>query len=290
MIEIRQVHKSFGDNHVLKDMTLTLSKGTIFGLIGINGAGKSTLLRLLSGVLIPDQGEITYDGLTLNDQMVRKNIFYLSDQPTHSLYMTIKDLSQLYQVFYPFDETLFYAILRQFNLDEKMTLHHISKGMKRQAYLACAFASKAKYLLLDEVFDGLDPVARLKFKKLMIEHSDLDRIFILTSHSLRELEDICDSFGLIDLGHFKKFGQMDHEMEKLTKYQIVLKDKSSFDTSTLPLTMVYTQQEGRILTLVVEGPHPDIQTLIDEDTYHVIDELHMSFEEYFMAYQGGELK
>ena len=108
--------------------------------------------------------------------------------------MTIKDLSQLYQVFYPFDETLFYAILKQFNLDEKMTLHHISKGMKRQAYLACAFASKAKYLLLDEVFDGLDPVARLKFKKLMIEHSDIDLIFILTSHSLRELEDICDSF------------------------------------------------------------------------------------------------
>lgn len=291
MITVKNINKSFGDLHVLKDINLTLNNGTIFGLVGINGAGKSTFLRLLSSVLLPESGNILFDEKEiLSDEANRMNVFYLSDQPTHTLYMTIKDLKELYKVFYPFDDEQFQSILALFNLTEKMSLSHISKGMKRQAYIACAFASNAKYLLLDEVFDGLDPVARLKFKKLMIDHSSDDKIFILTSHSLRELEDICDEFGIIDEGHFKRFGHLSDELSKLMKYQIILKDKLPYTFSNPSCNILHQQQDGRVLTLIIEGIHPPLEEIIDAKDYHAIDELSISFEEYFIVYQGGASK
>ena len=291
MITVTNLNKSFGDLHVLKNINLTLENGTIFGLVGINGAGKSTFLRLLSNVLIPESGEILIDEQALKlNQESQRNIFYLSDQPTYTLHMTIKDLKELYKVFYPFDEQLFLSILDLFNLSEHMILNRISKGMKRQAYIAAAFASNAKYLLLDEVFDGLDPVARLKFKKLMIDSSSEDKIFILTSHSLRELEDICDSFGIIDEGYFKRFGHLSDELAKLKKYQIILKDKNPYQFLTQDFKLIYHQQEGRVLTIIIEGNHPPLENIFDSNDYHAIDELAISFEEYFMVYQGGVFK
>lgn len=291
MITVKNINKSFGDLHVLKDINLTLKNGTIFGLVGINGAGKSTFLRLLSGVLLPESGDILVDEKEILTNLEnRTNVFYLSDQPTHTLYMSIKDLKELYKVFYPLNDEKFQSILSLFNLKESMSLSHISKGMKRQAYIACAFASNAKYLLLDEVFDGLDPVARLKFKKLMIDSTSEDKIFILTSHSLRELEDICDEFGIIDEGHFKKFGHLADEISKLMKYQIILKDNLPYTFENPELTILYQQQEGRVLTLIIEGSHKPIEEIIDSKLYHVIDELPISFEEYFIVYQGGASK
>ncbi|MDO9629431.1 MAG: ABC transporter ATP-binding protein [Acholeplasmataceae bacterium] len=291
MINVKNINKSFGEIHVLKDINLTLEKGSIFGLVGINGAGKSTFLRLLSGVLIPESGAIEVDEVLLGtDQGIRKNIFYLSDQPVHSLHMTIKDLKEIYKVFYHFDDEKFASILKLFNLRESMSLNHISKGMKRQAYIAAAFASNAKYLLLDEVFDGLDPIARLKFKKLMIDSSSEEKIFILTSHSLRELEDICDSFGIIDEGYFKRFGHLANEISKIKKYQVILKDKEPYQINKDTFNLIYHQQDGRVLTIIIEGTHPSLEETLNSNDFHVIDELPISFEEYFMVYQGGENK
>ena len=291
MINVTNLNKSFGDLHVLKNINLTLEKGTIFGLVGINAAGKSTFLRLLSGVLLPESGNVYIDEIELGEnQELRKNVFYLSNQPTYTLHMTIKDLKELYKVFYPFDDQTFQSILDLFNLSEQMILNRISKGMKRQAYIAAAFASNAKYLLLDEVFDGLDPVARLKFKKLMIDSASADKIFVLTSHSLRELEDICDSFGIIDEGYFKRFGHLSDELSKLTKYQIILKDKNPYPILNKELNLLYFQQEGRVLTLIIEGNHPPLEEIFNANDYHAIDESSISFEEYFMVYQGGATK
>ena len=158
--------------------------------------------------------------------------------------------------------------------------------MKRQGFIALAFASGAKYLLLDEVFDGLDPAARLKFKQLMISDEHKDKIIIVTSHSLRELEDICDSFGMIDEGHFKRYGELDFELNKLKKYQIILNDKTSIDIDKAHPKAIYHHQDGRILTLVIDSTHT-LNDYISNDKYHVADELPISFEEYFMITQKG---
>ncbi|MFU8793604.1 MAG: ABC transporter ATP-binding protein [Acholeplasmataceae bacterium] len=288
MIEVKNLHKSFGRHNVLKDINLTLEKGTIFGLIGINGAGKSTFLRLIMGVLRPDSGDITIDqqSILLNNDL-KQSIFYLSDQPPFNNQMTFRDLANLYRVFYPFEEKTFQSILKMFSLNAHINLSQISKGMKRQGYIALAFASGAKYLLLDEVFDGLDPVARLKFKQLMISPEHQDKIIIVTSHSLRELEDICDAFGMIDEGHFKRFGNLDFELNQLIKYQIILKDTLPIQLIDQENTPVYMHQDGRILTIVINVNH-HLDHYISSDIYHVADELPISFEEYFMIHQEKE--
>ncbi|AUD63810.1 hypothetical protein BK010_09490 [Tenericutes bacterium MO-XQ] len=287
MIEVKSIYKSFDDHLVLNNLNLTLEKGTIFGLIGINGAGKSTFLRLIMGILKPDQGDILVDGKSvLFHDDIRKNLFYLSDQPPFNHQMTFKDLADLYKVFYPFQDDTFINILAMFGLNTHQNLSQISKGMKRQGYIALAFASGAKYLLLDEVFDGLDPAARLKFKKLMISDEHKDKIIMVTSHSLRELEDICDSFGMIDEGHFSRFGDLSYELNKLKKYQIILNDMTSITSDKSLSKAVYHHQNGRILTLVIDSNHT-LDEYIVSDKYHVVDELPISFEEYFMITQKG---
>jgi ABC-2 type transport system ATP-binding protein len=287
MIEIKKVYKSFGDHSVLRDVNLKLEKGTIFGLIGINGAGKSTLLRLIMGILRPDAGEIEIDQKSiLVDNDLKKSVFYLSDQPPFNHQMTFRDLAELYKVFYPFEEATFRAILNMFSLNESINLSQISKGMKRQGYIALAFASGAKYLLLDEVFDGLDPAARLKFKKLMLSEEHQDKIIIVTSHSLRELEDICDSFGMIDEGHFKRYGNLDFELNKLIKYQIILKDTTPVNMINPNHEPIYIHQDGRVLTIVIDV-NDQLDQYIQSEFYHVADELPISFEEYFMINQKG---
>lgn len=287
MIEVKNIYKWFNGHLVLNNLNLILEKGTVFGLIGINGAGKSTFLRLIMGILKPTKGDIYIDGKSvLYHDDIKKNLFYLSDQPPFNHQMTFKDLADLYKVFYPFEDDTFISILAMFGLNPHQNLSQISKGMKRQGYIALAFASGAKYLLLDEVFDGLDPAARLKFKKLMISDEHKDKIIMVTSHSLRELEDICDSFGMIDEGHFSRFGDLSHELSKLKKYQIILNDLTPI-TSDKPLSKaVYHHQNGRILTIVIEFNHT-LDEYISNDLYHVVDELPISFEEYFMITQKG---
>ena len=164
-MKLKACIKNYGENRVLTNLDLTLEKGTIFGLIGINGAGKSTLLKLIMGIIKPSEGLIKIDNQSVFDhEESKKKLFYLSDQPPFNHQMTLNDLADLYKVFYPFDQHMFEEILTQFGLIKNQNLSQISKGMKRQGYIALAFASGASYLLLDEVFDGLDPAARLKFK------------------------------------------------------------------------------------------------------------------------------
>ncbi|WP_162140337.1 ABC transporter ATP-binding protein [Haploplasma axanthum] len=288
MIEIKNLNKSFGSKHVIKNMNLKLEKGTIFGLIGINGAGKSTLLRLLSGVLNPDSGEIFVDEKLINEES-KKKIFYLSDNPPYTSLTKLVDIKELYETFYDFDNQIFEEIIEIFKLPINEPISKFSKGMRRQGYIALAFATKASYLLFDEVFDGLDPQARLKFKQFMINNINSEQIIIITSHSLRELEDICDTFGMIDGGYFKRYGQIDFELNKLKKYQIVLKELEK-DVFIKQLKCLFKKQEGRVLTIITEELTEDINNYLDKNNYLVIDELSISFEEYFIVTQEENKK
>ncbi|PKK94310.1 MAG: hypothetical protein CVV61_00270 [Tenericutes bacterium HGW-Tenericutes-6] len=285
MIEIKSLTKYYGETRVLRKIDATIKDGTIFGLIGINGAGKSTLLKLISGMIRPSLGEIIIDESSpLFDESLRTKIFYLSDQPNYAPSSTLSDLAKLYQVFYPFDYQVFQEISNIFGVSVSTPFGNLSKGMRRQGMIAIAFATGAKYLLLDEVFDGLDPAARLKFKKLMIEYQTENRIFILTSHSLRELEDICDSFGMIDNGMFKKYGDLNDELHKIKKYQVILKSVEKVVLKENHPSYYQMTQEGRVLTLICDQT-VDIQTYIEKDNFLACDESPITFEEYFLLQQ-----
>ena len=203
MINIMNLVKSFNDKKVLDNLNISIEDGTVFGLIGINGAGKSTLLRLISGVYSQDLGIVEVGGeCVFENEKIKKDIIYVSDDPYFPFSSTIKSLKVFYSSFYNLNEDLYQKYLSMFNLKENALISSFSKGMKRQVSLLFAMAISPKYLLLDECFDGLDPLVRLNFKKALTELIQDKKItVIISSHNLKELEDICDSFGILENGH-----------------------------------------------------------------------------------------
>ena len=185
MIEIKNVCKKY-DYPVLCDINLTIDDASIFGLIGINGAGKSTLLNMLSGVMDVDSGEILYDGEKVyENNAVKRQVFYLPDEPFFTMNTTPKNILDTYKIFYDIDYERYYQYLEKFHLPKEKSMYNFSKGMKRQVFVALALAIKPKYLFLDETFDGLDPFARLSLKRALIELVDENQTtVIISSHSL----------------------------------------------------------------------------------------------------------
>jgi ABC-2 type transport system ATP-binding protein len=280
MIEIKNLSHTLGNKTVLKDISLTFSENKIFGLVGVNGAGKSTLLRCMASVYNPDNGSIEYDGLNVNNENVRKDIFFLPDDPYHSLQLTCKSMFNMYKVFYPdADVDTYKRLIREFNLDEKKTLNTFSKGMRRQAYIVCALAIAPKYLLLDEAFDGLDPYTRKKVKAELISLvENKGGTVIISSHSLRELENLCDSFILLDNNTVPAYGDISEKVNEMCKFQLAFTsqiDESAFDN----LPVVAIERNGKFIRIVLKGDRDTMYNSLLELSPAVIEEMKMDFEE-----------
>ncbi len=284
MIEISDLTKTYdGKENVLKGVRLSVAEGSVFGLVGINGAGKSTLLRLIAGVLEKDGGQVCVDGEEVyENERVKQGIFFLPDEPYYTANVTARALAQTYASIYDFDEKVFAEYMEKFKLDEKKPIRNFSKGMKRQVFVALAFAIAPKYLLLDEAFDGLDPLARLVFKRGLVKLvEERGATVIISSHSLRELEDICDSYGILDKGEITCFGQIDSALEKLHKFQAAFANpltKEDFAFECLSFT-----QTGRVVQLIARGEADDIERKIREKNPLFVEEIEVDFEEMFIG-------
>ena len=216
MIEIKHLYKSYEKGKpVLKGLSVNIEEGSVFGLVGINGAGKSTLLRVLAGVMQADSGEVLIDGEEVyENERAKGKIFFLPDDPFYTSNVTAEGLAEMYRAVYHLDIDVFRHHLAQFALQGNKPIRNFSKGMKRQVFVALALAIAPKYLLLDEAFDGLDPLARLTFKKCIVKLvEEKGTAVIISSHSLRELEDICDSYGILDHGEMTSSGDLANERE-----------------------------------------------------------------------------
>ena len=287
MIEIKNLSKSFGKKLVLNNLNLTIKDNSIFGLIGINGAGKSTLLRILANVYDPDNGIVLYDGKDRSDLEIRKDIFLLADNPHSEICKNIQTLLEFYSAFYTIDKDKFYKYLSEFKFDNdvlntKININKFSKGMQRQVYLCLALAIAPKYLFLDEAFDGLDPLARLTFKKIILELMETTNMtIIISSHSLRELEDICESYGLLDQGKIESSGDIESSLDQYHKYQIAF--DSDFDVNILSfLNIVSFEKVGRVIQIVCVGEKNQIYQSLMTLNPILLDELTIDFEELFI--------
>lgn len=289
MIKINNLSKTFTKKTVLRNLNLEINDGSIFGLIGINGAGKSTLLRLLSGVLKADSGEILFDGINIFDNVnVKKDIFFLPDEPYYSSNSTAKNIVDFYSTFYDLNKLKFYDIISKFKLDINHTIKNYSKGMKRQLFIAIAFAIAPKYLFLDEAFDGLDPLARLIFKRELNELIAEKKItVIISSHSLRELEDICDSYGLLDGGNISYTGFIEDHKSIYHKYQLAfineLERKDFVDINIVSFNRI-----GRIIKLIAKGEEAEIDERLKKYNPLIIDKINIDFEELFIIEVEGK--
>lgn len=283
MIEIKNLTHSLGGRTILENVNLTLPEGSIMGLVGINGAGKTTLLRLISGVYTADEGEILCDGQPICQESAREKLFFLPDDPYYTMYTTGKSLFELYRVFYPqMDHDVFLKYLSGFGLDEKKPIRNFSKGMRRQLYIAIALSVKPKYLLLDEAFDGLDPLARLTFKKVINTATEEQGTSVLiSSHSLRELEDFCDSYALIDNKTVASSGDIAERVNRLCKFQLAFVDDFSEEIFA-KLPVVSLEKTGRFVRIVLEGDEGEMQERLAAFDPAIIEQMPMDFEEMFI--------
>ena len=283
MINIMNLVKSFNDKKVLDNLNISLEDGTVFGLIGINGAGKSTLLRLISGVYSQDLGIVEVGGeCVFENEKIKKDIIYVSDDPYFPFSSTIKSLKVFYSSFYNLNEDLYQKYLSMFNLKENALISSFSKGMKRQVSLLFAMAISPKYLLLDECFDGLDPLVRLNFKKALTELIQDKKItVIISSHNLKELEDICDSFGILENGKINIYGDLIDSKTNINKYQLAYSiEKTKDDFKDFNLMSI--EISGRVVSLVIKGNKEEIMAKLEKSEPLFIDVLPVNFEELFI--------
>ena len=280
MITIKGLKKSYGPKKVLQDICLSIPDASVFGLVGINGAGKTTLLRMMADVLRPDEGTVEYDGENIaGNAKKRKELFFLPDEPYYTAGTTVEKLVELYKSFYSFDDELFARYEELFSLERRTPIRNFSKGMKRQAFAALALACRPKYLLLDEAFDGLDPLARLELKRGIISLEGTTAV--ISSHSLRELEDICSGFALLDGGAVADAGDLSETLERVHKFQAAFEEP--VPRERFPFECLSFESEGRVVRFVVRGEREEIVSALKALSPIFVEEIKVDFEELFLC-------
>ncbi len=293
MIEIKNLTHVLGERTILDNVNLKIEEGKVMGLVGINGAGKTTLLRLVAGVYFPSAGQVLCDGEKLTEEKAREKIFFLPDDPYYTVHTTGRSLYEMYEVFYPqMDREIFTAYMTEFGLDEKKPIRNFSKGMRRQLYVALALSVRPKYLLLDEAFDGLDPLARLAFKKAINRAVEEDGTgVIISSHSLRELEDFCESYALIDNMTVASSGDISERVDRYCKFQLAFTEEIC-EALFEGLPVVSLEKTGRFVRLVLEGREEEMRERLAALNPAVLEQMNMDFEEMFIheVERKGETK
>lgn len=294
MIEIENLTKSFDGICAVNHVSFTIPDGVLYGLLGTNGAGKTTLLRIISGILEPDEGAIQIDGQGVYENPECKElVFYLSDTPYYFPNADMEEMVRFYQRQYPninLEDVTYMA--ESLNLDTKRPLRTFSKGMKRQAFLIMALCTNSKYLLCDEVFDGLDPIITEVMKNLIRQEMKERKLtVIVVSHKLRDLEDICHHIGILHKGGLLKAGDMNERAKNIRKFQYVFSEEyAGIDENMLRekgLDVVRFRREGHFVTLIlrenVDYEGEDLEQVLQQ--FHPIfcKEVTMTLEEVFIA-------
>lgn len=283
MITIQGLTKNFGDFTALKDVTCTIPEGCIYGMVGSNGAGKSTFLRLLSGIYKPDAGSIAFDGEEVfNNGSVKNKIAFIPDDLFFLPSATMKRMARLYASAYTeFDMEYFNRLTELFKLNPKKPIGSFSKGMKRQAATILALSCHPKYLFFDETFDGLDPVMRNLVKSIICDEVlEKKATAIVTSHSLRELEDLCDQLALLHQGGLVLESDTDNLKTGLFKIQVAFKEEYSKDMFD-KLNILHFNKSGSIARLIVKGDRQETIKYIESMNPVILDVLPLSLEEIF---------
>lgn len=286
MIELKNVYKIFRDIHAADNITASIQEGLIFGLVGSNGAGKSTLLRMICGVIKPDSGEVLADGEPVfENPSAKSQICFLSDSPYYFANANIEEMRDYYMTVYPgFDRKMFDSLVNKFDLDPKRKINSFSKGMKKQVSILLGLCAKTKYLLCDETFDGLDPVVRQAVKSLFAsEIMNRDFTPVISSHNLRELEDICDSVGLLHKGKLLLTQDLDHIKSNICKLQCVIPDSHKEQEMLSALRVIKMERSGSLLTLTVRGGRGEVLSLAQDKGALFAETLPLTLEEIFIS-------
>ncbi len=286
MIETMGLKKSYDGTPVLEELNMHVRGGSIYGLIGSNGAGKSTLLNVLSGVFKPDAGSAQIDGESIYENIsVKARTAYITDEPFYMNGATMKEMAEITGKLYKsFSMEKFNETAALFPLDMNKKLSSFSKGMKRQAAIILAIAQMPDVLLCDECFDGLDPVVRQLVKKLFVsEAAERDMTIVISSHNLREMENLCDTIGILHDKRIiteKSVGDIKDEMHR---YSVAYKPMIDVEELKSNLDVVTFNQRGNILEFVVKGNAEEIEKIFESRRPLLVDKTDLSLEDIFIS-------
>ena len=203
MIEVVGVKKKFRRKKVLENITFNVKKGEITALLGLNGVGKSTLLKIIMGLVKQDEGEVLFNGEKLNYKTY-ENIAFVPDVLNTYGDMKIKDAFEYMSMMYEkWDMDKAYEMLKDFKLTDDLKINKLSKGNIARVKLILGFARHPEYLLLDEPFSGIDIFTREKFIESLIGYMDNKIGILLTTHELKEVENIVDKVVFLSDGNIK---------------------------------------------------------------------------------------
>ena len=289
MIEVKKLVKTFDGFTALDSATLTVPKGAVYGLVGPNGAGKSTLLRHITGVYKQDSGQVLVNGVPVfENRHAKERIVSIPDDWFYYNQSTIREMAKLYAGMYPrFDGGRFEKLRELFHLPEKKAIRRMSKGMQRQAAFWITMSCLPEYLVLDEPVDGLDPVMRRQVWQVLLDDvSARGTTVLLSSHNLRELEDVCDHVGIMDKGKVLLERTLSDLQDHTVKLQVAYK---TAEEPTLPteLQILHHSQVGRVHTYIMRGSSEEICRRMQITEPVLLEAIPLTLEEIFIYELGG---
>ncbi|MFI3169142.1 MAG: ABC transporter ATP-binding protein [Faecalibacterium sp.] len=290
MICVNGVTKHFDDFLALDNLTLTVPKGCVYGLVGPNGAGKSTILRHILGCYRPDEGQVSVAGAPVYENVaVKEKIASIPDDFYYPLSASLKDMKAYYKMFYPHFSDARYEILRDAfpAIDEKRPLRKLSKGMQKQAAFWLALCCEPELLVLDEPVDGLDPVMRRQVWSLLLSDcAERGTTVLVSSHNLRELEDVCDHVGILDKGKLLLERRLSDLQDNLVKIQVAY---AGGTLPTLPevFEVLHQSAQGKVHTLIIRGQAEAVSAVFEAHDPLLLDSLPLTLEEIFIYELGG---
>lgn len=288
MIEVRDAVKKFDGFAALDGTTLTVPAGSVYGLVGPNGAGKSTLIRHLTGIYRQDSGEVTIGGEQVwENAALKARIAAIPDDWYFFMQSTVRDMMRFYKGFYPSFSMERYEKLKEvFNIDEKRAIRRLSKGMQKQVAFWLALSCMPDYLVLDEPVDGLDPVMRRQVWSLVMgDVAQRGTTVLVSSHNLRELEDVCDHVGIMDHGRVLLERSLAQLQDNMVKLQVVFRDGVNEVPPELPV--LHASRVGRIHTLIMRMNAQEATDRLAAYDPLLVDAVPLTLEEIFIYELGG---
>lgn len=290
MIDVKNLTKTFDGFKALDDVTLHVEKGSVYGLMGPNGAGKTTLLLNIVDTLIPDSGEVRLNNLPVRDNPeAKKNMVFIPDEVFYFANSTPLSLMSYYKGIYPqFDTALFFSLKDLFSeINLAKPIRKMSKGMKKQVAFWISICCKPEILILDEPVDGLDPVMRHNIWQLLLSRISAEKMTVLvSSHNLRELEDVCDHIGIMDHGKIILQESLDEIQNNIFKVQLAF--DGEFPISADELNIKSRKQNGKITEIIVSGNKNETLDIINKYNPLICDIIPMTLEEIFIYEIGGQ--
>jgi ABC-2 type transport system ATP-binding protein len=291
VIEMKNVYKQFDSLEALDNVNLSIQKGSIYGLIGSNGAGKTTLIKLLAGIYSQETGEVKIEGKPVFEEVsLKQKLFYIPDQPYFLSQYTTRQMANFYKSIYPtWCEERFKKLVASFELDVHKKIHSFSKGWQRQSAFILALSTKPEILILDEPMDGLDPVVRKKVKNLMIQDvAEREMTILISSHNLREIEDICDHIGILHKGKLLLQKELDELKTEVHKIQVAYKGGEAPKQLLKDINILHSEKRGSVFLYIVRGQEEAITNQIKKTNPVLLDLLPLTLEEIFI-YEMGDI-